>query len=127
MTCHVIAYFVKRLAVRHGRNIAGIDDMAKAVRLRPTSGQATSENSKIPWNGSPIVLKRDEGMITVSELPQHLSGIEPGGGEVGLGGGELPEDGLDLKSVLEEIESKHILRSPEARCSGQQDEGRRLS
>ena len=103
------AYFVKRLAVRHGRNIAGIDDMAK----RSLAAYEWPGNVRELENTMEriIVLKRDEGMITVSDLPQHLSGIEPGGGEVGLAVGELPEDGLDLKSVLEEIESKYILEA----------------
>ena len=103
------AYFVKRLAVRHGRNIAGIDDMAK----RSLASYEWPGNVRELENTMEriIVLKRDEGMITVSDLPTHLSGIEPGGGEVGLAVGELPEDGLDLKSVLEEIESKYILEA----------------
>ena len=103
------SYFVKRLAVRHGRNIAGIDEAAK----RSLAAYEWPGNVRELENTMEriIVLKRDEGMIMVSDLPTHLSGLEAGSGEVGLTVGELPEDGLDLKSVLEEIESKYILEA----------------
>ena len=70
---------MKRLAVRHGRNIAGIDDMAKrslALRMAITR-ELENTMERI------IVLKRDEGMITVSDLPS-ISQHRAGGGEVGL-------------------------------------------
>lgn len=103
------AYFVKRLAVRHGRNVVGIDDAAKrALASYEWPGNVRELENTMERI---IVLKREEGMIMVSDLPPHLSGIEPGSAEVGLSVGELPEDGLDLKCVLEEIESKYILEA----------------
>ncbi len=107
-------YFVKRLAVRHGRTIAGIDEAAKrALAAYEWPGNVRELENTMERI---VVLKRDEGLIMVSDLPTHLSGLDASRGDLGLTVGEIPEEGIDLKSVLEEIESKYIV---EALKSGQ--------
>jgi transcriptional regulator with PAS, ATPase and Fis domain len=99
-------FFIKRACKRHGRRTPGADDEVARIL------------SKYGWPGNVrelenlveriVILKADEGPITRSDLPSNMvdrSAVA----SVEVMEMELPEEGINIRDTLDELESRLTL------------------
>ena len=64
-----------------------------------------------------VILKADEGPITRDDLPEELAGGRSAAAGTDVMEMELPEEGIDIRKTLDEVETRLTLEALK-RCNG---------
>ena len=97
-------HFISKAAQRHGRYVSGIEDeVMNLFRAYAWPGNVRELENMIERI---VILKRDEGHISKADLPSLLT---EGAEAANLGAVSLPDEGINIKRALEELESKLTL------------------
>jgi DNA-binding NtrC family response regulator len=97
----LVDYFIARATKRHGRFISGVeDDVMRMFKSYAWPGNVRELENMIERI---IILKKDEGLITRADLPPLITKAAE---SQNLGAVSLPEEGINIREALEDLESK---------------------
>ncbi|MED5463599.1 MAG: sigma 54-interacting transcriptional regulator, partial [Myxococcota bacterium] len=97
----LVDHFIARATQRHGRFVSGVeDDVMRMFKSYAWPGNVRELENMVERI---IILKKDEGLITRADLPPLLTKAAE---TQNLGAVSLPEEGINIREALEDLESK---------------------
>jgi DNA-binding NtrC family response regulator len=98
----LVQSFVERTNARRERHVQGVEpDAMRALAAFSWPGNVRQLANIVERT----VLMRGEGRIRLADLPERIRGAHAAGEPAGI---ELPEEGIDLREVLEKLEASLI-------------------
>ena len=97
----LLQFFVDRACKRHNRFISGVED--EVLTMFASYGWPGNVRELENMVERIVILKKEEGHLHRGDLPPALTHAAESGN---LGGVRLPEEGINLKKALEDLESK---------------------
>jgi DNA-binding NtrC family response regulator len=103
-------HFINRANDRNRRNVAGIDaDAMKALRRHSWPGNIRELENMIER----LVIMRGQGQIVLNDLPPTLRAARDATNPNGTVVPDLPDEGTDLRAMLEQVEERMIAEALE--------------
>ena len=97
----LLQYFIERSTKRHDRFVSGVED--EVLRMFVSYGWPGNVRELENMVERIVILKKEEGHLHRGDLPPALTHASEAGN---LGGVQLPEEGINIKKALEDLESK---------------------
>jgi DNA-binding NtrC family response regulator len=103
-------HFIQRANEKNRRHIAGFDaDAMKALRRHPWPGNIRELENLIER----LVIMRGAGVLTLADLPPGLRAARDTPTPTGTTIPDLPDEGTDLRAMLEQVEERMIAEALE--------------